>query len=158
MFMITPRPRSFIREIGPRQIDIAEDLEIPGDAATSPHRLLDRAAGNGARIVHQDVDVRKRGEDLVARRLVREVGRERAHGDRRGALRSAAASVSSAAAERATKQTFAPSRSEPFARSPARSPSTRRSPGPCGRKVLNPFCPSLCSFRSAAHRPRVSLG
>ena len=75
---ITPRLRFCIKRIeGAAHVDIAEDLEVPGLA---PCRLVDieqAAAGNGAGIVHQDVDVGIIAGELVDLAAVGEVGGDR---------------------------------------------------------------------------------
>jgi hypothetical protein len=56
--MLTPL-RLHQREVGAGQIDVAEDLEVPGLTPACLVDLLDRAAGNGAGIVDEDVDLGK---------------------------------------------------------------------------------------------------
>src|SRR6185437_6186180 len=46
------------RDISAAQIDVAEDFEVPGLAPARLVDLVERAAGDRAGIVHQDVDLR----------------------------------------------------------------------------------------------------
>src|SRR5882762_599655 len=71
----TVLPRLHARVELAREIDEAEDLELP---RVAPFRLverLDRAAGDVAGVVHQDVDVRAVLGELPQRRAVAEIHR-----------------------------------------------------------------------------------
>ena len=62
-------------EIGARQIDVAEHLEVPPGAPRLVVDIEDIAAGNGARVVDQHVDVGAGLDEFVALRLVRQIER-----------------------------------------------------------------------------------
>ena len=76
-----PAPRLHLLQIEPGEADIAEDLEIPADPPGRLVDVVDRATGDGAGIVDQNVDVRKRRGDTLARRPIGEIRGQRTHID-----------------------------------------------------------------------------
>src|SRR5581483_7722702 len=73
--------RLHLREVGAREIDVAEDLEVPGLAPTRLVDLLDGATGNGAGVVDENVDVGKVTREPARRLAAAEIERYRGDGD-----------------------------------------------------------------------------
>ena len=138
--------------------DIAEDFEIPAGAPGRSSTSWMRAARNGAGIVHQNVDVRKRLVDALARGGIGEVSGERSRLDagcfaRSRRLPSSARRPSAPPGRRARPRarTIAP----PQARCPSRLPvisavrpvSFKSIVSPSTLRHCMPGLPALCPAR-----------